>query len=90
MREGAAKYYDCLCFVVVAGRVVVGIRMGVQDESRREVCSSVCAENNTMFKMPADALGEYEEFVTRFFNYDKVLPMNTGVEAGETAVKLAR
>ena len=38
----------------------------------------------------ADALGEYEEFVTRFFNYDKVLPMNTGVEAGETAVKLAR
>lgn len=37
-----------------------------------------------------DALGEYEKFVTAFFGYDKVLPMNTGVEAVETAVKLAR
>jgi len=37
-----------------------------------------------------DVLGEYEEFVTRLFGYDKVLPMNTGVEGGETAVKLAR
>ena len=35
-------------------------------------------------------LGEYEEYITRFFGYDKVLPMNTGVEGGETAVKLAR
>jgi ornithine--oxo-acid transaminase len=35
-------------------------------------------------------LGEYEQFITSYFGYDKVLPMNTGVEAGETAVKLAR
>jgi ornithine--oxo-acid transaminase len=35
-------------------------------------------------------LGEYEQFITNYFGYDKVLPMNTGVEAGETAVKLAR
>ena len=35
-------------------------------------------------------LGEYEKFITDFFGYDKVLPMNTGVEGGETAVKLAR
>lgn len=38
----------------------------------------------------SDVLGEYEEFVTKLFKYDKVLPMNTGVEAGETACKLAR
>ena len=38
----------------------------------------------------SDALGEYAEFVTTYFGYDKVLPMNTGVEAVETALKLAR
>lgn len=37
-----------------------------------------------------DVLGEYEEFVTKYFGYDKVLPMNTGAEADETALKLAR
>jgi ornithine--oxo-acid transaminase len=37
-----------------------------------------------------DSLGEYERFITQFFGYDKVLPMNTGVEAVETAIKLAR
>jgi ornithine--oxo-acid transaminase len=35
-------------------------------------------------------LGEYEKYITEFFGYDKVLPMNTGVEAVETAIKLAR
>ncbi len=38
----------------------------------------------------SDKLGLYEEFITHFFGYDKVLPMNTGVEGGETAIKLAR
>lgn len=38
----------------------------------------------------SDALGEYEEYITRLFGFDKVLPMNTGVEGGETACKLAR
>ena len=37
-----------------------------------------------------DTLGEYEKFITEYFKYDKVLPMNTGVEGGETANKLAR
>ena len=37
-----------------------------------------------------DTLGEYEKFITNLFKYDKVLPMNTGVEGGETAIKLAR
>ena len=35
-------------------------------------------------------LGPYEEFVTKYFGFDKVLPMNTGVEGGETSNKLAR
>ena len=35
-------------------------------------------------------LGEYEKNITEYFGYDKVLPMNTGVEGGETAIKLAR
>ena len=35
-------------------------------------------------------LGEYEKYITNYFGFDKVLPMNTGVEGGETAIKLAR
>lgn len=37
-----------------------------------------------------DQLGRYEEFVTKYFGFDKVLPMNTGAEAVETAIKLCR
>jgi len=37
-----------------------------------------------------DSLGEYEKFITSYFGYDKVLPMNTGAEGVETAIKLAR
>jgi ornithine--oxo-acid transaminase len=37
-----------------------------------------------------DCLGEYSQFITSYFGYDRVLPMNTGVEGGETAIKLAR
>ena len=37
-----------------------------------------------------DRLGEYEKYVTRYFGFDKVLPMNTGAEAVETAIKLCR
>jgi ornithine--oxo-acid transaminase len=35
-------------------------------------------------------LGEYEEYVTKYFGYDKVLPMNSGAEGDETALKLCR
>ena len=38
----------------------------------------------------SNLLGAYEKYITGYFGYDKVLPMNTGVEGGETAVKLAR
>lgn len=37
-----------------------------------------------------DKLGEYEKYITEYFGFDRVLPMNTGVEGGETAIKLAR
>lgn len=37
-----------------------------------------------------DKLGPYEQFITEFFGYDRVLPMNTGVEGGETAIKICR
>ncbi|MCB9080434.1 MAG: ornithine--oxo-acid transaminase [Lewinellaceae bacterium] len=37
-----------------------------------------------------DVLGRYEKYITEYFGYDRVLPMNTGVEGGETAVKLCR
>ena len=38
----------------------------------------------------SDLLGEYAQYITAYFGYDKVLPMNTGVEAVETAIKLCR
>ncbi|MFT3935222.1 MAG: ornithine--oxo-acid transaminase [Chitinophagaceae bacterium] len=38
----------------------------------------------------SDALGEYAQYITQYFGYDKVLPMNTGVEAVETGIKIAR
>lgn len=38
----------------------------------------------------SDLLGEYAKFITEYFGYDKVLPMNTGVEAVETGIKLCR
>lgn len=37
-----------------------------------------------------NVLGEYEEYITNYFGYEKVLPMNTGVEGDETAIKLCR
>ena len=37
-----------------------------------------------------DMLGKYEKYITEYFGFDKVLPMNTGAEAVETAIKLAR
>ena len=38
----------------------------------------------------SDSLGEYSEYITSYFGYDKVLPMNSGVEGVETAIKVAR
>ncbi|MCC6753858.1 MAG: ornithine--oxo-acid transaminase [Saprospiraceae bacterium] len=54
----------------------------LQAQARRLTLSSRAFYN--------DQLGEYEQTICNYFGYDKVLPMNTGVEAVETAVKLCR
>ena len=48
---------------------------------------TLCLTSRAFFN---DALGPYEEFIHNYFGYDKVLPMNTGAEGVETALKLAR
>lgn len=52
-----------------------------------EQASEVTLTSRAFF---SEILGEYAAFITKLFGYDKVLPMNTGVEACETAVKLGR
>lgn len=74
---------------------VRGIAMYCRRAARCHVLSSsdmqyITASLHYLPQPVADVLGEYEEYVTRLFGYDKVLPMNTGVEGGETAIKLAR
>jgi len=53
----------------------------------KEQASTLTLTSRAFFN---NVLGEYCEFVTNYFDMDRVLPMNTGVEGGETAVKLAR
>ena len=48
---------------------------------------TLCLTSRAFFN---DALGQYVEFIHNYFGYDKVLPMNTGAEGVETAIKLAR
>jgi ornithine--oxo-acid transaminase len=49
--------------------------------------SKICLTSRAFYN---DCLGPYEEFMHNYFGYDKVLPMNSGAEAVETALKLAR
>ena len=49
--------------------------------------SKLCLTSRAFYN---DCLGPYEKFATEFFGYDKLLPMNSGAEAVETALKLAR
>jgi ornithine--oxo-acid transaminase len=53
------------------------------NEQARKLCLTSRAFYNS-------SLGEYEEYITKYFGYDKVLPMNTGAEGDETALKLCR
>ena len=78
------KYYDFLSAysAVNQGHCHPKIISALIDQSKELTLTSRAFHNNV--------LGEYEKFITGFFGYDKVLPMNTGVEGGETAVKLAR
>src|SRR5215212_7650452 len=78
------KYYDFLSAysAVNQGHCHPKIIETLIEQSQKLTLSSRAFYN--------DALGEYAEFITKFFGYDKVLPMNTGVEAVETAIKLCR
>ena len=53
----------------------------------QEQAETLCLTSRAFYN---DALGPYEEYIHQFFGYDKVLPMNTGAEGVETALKLAR
>lgn len=65
-----------------------------QGHCHSEIVEALCAQAGVLSLSSRaffnDKLGTYAKFITEYFGYDKVLPMNTGVEAGETAVKLAR
>lgn len=78
------KYYDFLSAysAVNQGHCHPDIVRALQQQAEKLTLSSRAFYN--------DALGEFEETITKLLNYDKVLPMNTGVESGETACKLAR
>ncbi len=78
------KYYDFLSAysAVNQGHCHPSIIKALVDQSKKLTLTSRAFHNNI--------LGKYEKYITGLFGYDKVLPMNTGVEGGETAVKLAR
>ncbi len=78
------KYFDFLSAysAVNQGHCHPKIISALIDQSKKLTLTSRAFHNNV--------LGQYEKFITNFFDYDKVLPMNTGVEGGETAIKLAR
>ena len=78
------KYFDFLSAysAVNQGHCHPKIISALVNQSQKLTLTSRAFHNNI--------LGQYEKFITQFFGYDKVLPMNTGVEGGETAVKLAR
>lgn len=78
------RYFDYLSAYssVNQGHCHPKIIKALQDQAEQVTLTSRAFYNTN--------LGEYEEYVTKLFNYDKVLPMNTGVEAGETSIKLAR
>ena len=78
------KYFDFLSSysAVNQGHCHPKIIKSLNDQSKKLTLTSRAFYN--------DVLGDFEKFITELFKYDKVLPMNTGVEGGETANKLAR
>lgn len=78
------KYFDYLSAysAVNQGHCHPKIIKALTDQAQKITLTSRAFYNST--------LGEYEEYVTKYFGYDKVLPMNSGAEADETALKLCR
>lgn len=78
------KYYDFLSAysAVNQGHCHPKIINAMMEQAKRLTLTSRAFYN--------DQLGKYEAFITKFFGFDKVLPMNTGAEAVETAIKICR
>lgn len=78
------RYFDFLSgySAVNQGHCHPAIIKALTDQAQKLTLTSRAFYNNL--------LGEYEKYITAYFGYNKVLPMNTGVEGGETAIKLAR
>ncbi|MFO7852900.1 MAG: ornithine--oxo-acid transaminase [Bacteroidota bacterium] len=78
------KYYDFLSAysAINQGHCHPKIIEALTEQAKTLTLTSRAFYNNV--------LGEYEEYITKYFGYDKVLPMNTGAEADETALKLCR
>ena len=78
------RYYDFLSAysAVNQGHCHPRIIKALTDQAKKLALTSRAFYN--------DSLGEYEKFITSYFGYDKVLPMNTGAEGVETAMKLCR
>ncbi len=78
------KYYDFLSAysAVNQGHCHPRIVKAMTEQAKKLTLTSRAFYN--------EMLGQYEEYVTNYFGYDKVLPMNTGVEAFETAIKICR
>ncbi|HEX2609222.1 MAG TPA: ornithine--oxo-acid transaminase [Flavisolibacter sp.] len=78
------RYYDFLSgySAVNQGHCHPAIIQALVHQAHQLTLTSRAFHNNL--------LGPYEQFITEYFGYDKVLPMNTGVEAVETAIKLTR
>ena len=78
------KYFDFLSAysAVNQGHCHPKIVKALTDQAQK-----LCLTSRAFYN---DCLGPYEKFATEFFGYDKLLPMNSGAEAVETALKLAR
>ncbi|MBN2776934.1 MAG: ornithine--oxo-acid transaminase [Bacteroidales bacterium] len=78
------QYYDFLSAysAVNQGHCHPKIVGALTDQAQKLTLTSRAFYNST--------LGDYEKYITEYFGYDKVLPMNTGAEADETALKLCR
>lgn len=78
------RYFDFLSAysAVNQGHCHPAIIKALTDQASRLTLTSRAFYNSV--------LGEYEEYITKYFKYDKVLPMNSGAEADETALKLCR
>ncbi len=82
--ESGKQYFDFLSAysAVNQGHCHPKIISALTDQAAKLTLTSRAFHN--------DVLGRYEKYITGYFGYDRVLPMNTGVEGGETAVKLCR